>query len=146
LQHTELNPLRPTLSERQNSHRLTLRGIGNEGDRAERREEAEAKATSLRDEKLVEAAGGSGQVLWLHEENRTPRQELTVENVGRLEREEKNVTTRGGLKPISTGDSMLANEGEESSNEAEIRRSGERPRIGRRFQDSERTITGPKSA
>jgi hypothetical protein len=106
LQHTELNPSRPTLSERQNSHRLTLPGIENEGDRAERREEAEAKATSLRDEKLVEAAGGSGEVLLLHEENRTPSQELTVENVGRLEREEKFLTTRGGLKPISTGDSV----------------------------------------
>ncbi len=49
---------RPTMSERQNSERLTLPGTENEGERAGKREEAEEKATALRDEKLVIAAGG----------------------------------------------------------------------------------------
>ncbi|CAG8952830.1 hypothetical protein HYFRA_00007543, partial [Hymenoscyphus fraxineus] len=48
---------RPSMSERQNSHRLRLPGTESEADRAEMREEAERKATALRDEKLVEAAG-----------------------------------------------------------------------------------------
>lgn len=131
---------RPSMNERQNSHRLTLPGTESEGDRAEQREDAEEKATALRDDKLIEAAGISGDRLVPHVEERTSAQKLTVENVGRLEREAKHRdrTPRSEFKkrtPSPTGDSTGAEQGTE-------RESRERPRYERRIVDSERTIRG----
>jgi CheY-like chemotaxis protein len=124
----KIHTSRPTMSERQNSHRLTLPGMESEGDRAERREEAEEKATALRDEKLVEAASVHGERLVPpHGEERVQEQKLTVENVGRLERE---VEDRAGLR----GSRVEGKEGREES------RSRERPRM--EWMDSERTVTG----
>ena len=57
----EMKLSRPTMSERQNSQRLTLPGTESEGHREERRSEAEDMALYLCDEKLVEAAGGLGR-------------------------------------------------------------------------------------
>jgi len=138
-----LQDSRPTMSERQNSHRLTLPGTESEGDRAERREEAEEKATALRDEKLVEAAGGSGERVPQFEE-RSSSQKLTIENVGKLDREVKGRSPRSGIRKRST--SLTGNDSErdvQSPDPENIKRekSGERPRLGRRVMDSERTIT-----
>ena len=136
-----LQPLRPTMSERQNSHHLTLPGTESEGDRVERREEAEEKATALRDDKLVEAAGVHGERLVPHEE-RDPGQKLTVENVGKLEREANSGRNlRSELKRKNSslaGDSNAAELVVEERVERE--RSKERPRVERRWRDSERTI------
>jgi DNA-binding response OmpR family regulator len=79
---------RPSLVERQNSQRLTLPGTETEGDRTERRKEAEEKAIALRDDKLVEAAEVPGEGLVPHAISaRDPGQRLTVENVEKLDRE-----------------------------------------------------------
>jgi CheY-like chemotaxis protein len=143
-----LQDSRPTMTERQNSHRLTLPGTESEGDRVERREEAEEKATALRDEKLVEAAGASGDRLLTHvEERRTNTPKLTMENVGRLEREIKSRSpkTEFELKKRSsslTGDSVGVEPGTDPETRDRDKKGGERPRLGRRVWDSERTITG----
>ncbi|CZR55238.1 uncharacterized protein PAC_05125 [Phialocephala subalpina] len=147
---------RPTMSERQNSHTLTLPGTESEGDRVERREHAEEKATALRDEKLVEAAAGhSGKRLAPPaNEKRDRGQKLTVENVGKLDREVgysgKTKSKKEGRTPRSelvrnlsvevnvlSGGSGDRKEGSEKSE-----KSGERPKLERRFMDSERTVTG----
>ncbi|TVY81195.1 Two-component system protein A [Lachnellula suecica] len=132
-----LNPLqepRPSMTERQNSHRLTLPGTETEGDRAEQRSEAEEKATSLRDDKLVEAAGVSGERLVPHLE-RTDAQKLTVENVGKLDNQVKPRTPRPEFKKKNrSGDSL--------STEVDQEKGSERPKFSRRVRDSERTITG----
>jgi len=140
---SELSAPRPTMSDRQNSHHLTLPGTESEGDRAERREVAEEKALALRDEKLVEAAGGAGEGLSpLSDDRRNSGQRLTVENVGKLEREAKEgLGVRAGSKIISTADSMGV-EGSAAEERDQLRRSSERPRVERRWQDSERTVTG----
>ena len=142
---SNLQPLRPTLSERQNSHRLTLPGTESEGDRAERREEAEAKATALRDEKLVEAAGISGDGLIRHGEKMAPGQKLTVENVGKLEREVTGRSPRSEFKRRNlspAGGSSIGAEHGTPERTRERDKSGERPKVERRWRDSERTITG----
>ncbi|EDO03824.1 hypothetical protein SS1G_06305 [Sclerotinia sclerotiorum 1980 UF-70] len=100
---------RPTKSERHNSQRLTLPQPESEGERAVRREVFEEKAKELRDEKLVGAGGDEHGALSLHDTrgnghvhahregmgidagqagDEAIRQKLTVENVGRLERQE----------------------------------------------------------
>ncbi|OWP04389.1 hypothetical protein B2J93_7932 [Marssonina coronariae] len=85
---TSLRTERPTVSERQNSRQLTLPGTESEGDRAGKREEAEEKATALRDEKLAIAAAGPGELPILSPALESRQgQELTVENVGKLEQE-----------------------------------------------------------
>ncbi|KAK6612702.1 histidine kinase hhk6p [Botrytis cinerea] len=57
---------RPTQSERNNSHRLTLPQPEDEGERAARREGFEEKAKELRDEKLVSAAGDEHGDIHIH--------------------------------------------------------------------------------
>ncbi|KAJ8066151.1 hypothetical protein OCU04_005242 [Sclerotinia nivalis] len=100
---------RPTKSERHNSQRLTLPQPESEGERAVRREVFEEKAKELRDEKLVGAGGDEHGALSLHDTrghghvhahregmeigagqagDEAKRQKLTVENIGRLERQE----------------------------------------------------------
>jgi hypothetical protein len=155
---------RPTIGERQNSHRLRLPGPESEADRAERREEAAEKATSLRDDKLVEAGGLTGERL--HHENIKPAQRLTIENVGKLDKEAKkrnprmDLLTRKDGKVVEAGDSnsSLAAEAEEDEGENDAagdekrkRVSGSgsgsadsgklRPPIHRRWKDSDRTVT-----
>jgi signal transduction histidine kinase/CheY-like chemotaxis protein len=160
-------PGRPSMSERQNSHRLTLPRAESEAERVNRREKAEEKATALRDEKLVEAAGiaphhGSNGVPLVHvDEVRPPGQALTVENVGRLEmevnKERRSSRTEfkkkrivkddetGGEKEEDTGspippesEGLLTPNGNANCGE----RVRERPRMARRLMDSERTVTG----
>lgn len=139
---------RPTMSERQNSHTLTLPGTETEGDRAERREEAEEKATALRDEKLVEAASGhpGERVAPPTIQAEEPSQKLTVENVGKLDVGFKGKSkTKGGRS--SRSNQMRRNlsvEGNALSGEAGDARatSNERPKLERRAMDSERTLTG----
>ncbi|KAG9245730.1 hsp90-like protein [Calycina marina] len=76
---------RPTLKERQNSHRLVLPGLETESDRVQKRSEAEEKAVSLRDDKLIDMAGGPHDGYIPHNSVRDDTQQrLTVENVGRL--------------------------------------------------------------
>jgi hypothetical protein len=139
----KLQPPRPTMSERQDSHHLTLPGMESESDRAERREEAEEKATALRDDKLVEAAGVPSERLVPYEE-RNPGQKLTVENVGRLEREAnsgRNIRSEFKRKNLSLAANSSAVE-LEAVERAEREKSNERPRVERRWRDSERTVTG----
>jgi hypothetical protein len=138
----DLQPLRPTMSERQNSHRLNLPGTESEGDREERREEAEEKATALRDDKLVEAAGVHGERLFPHDE-RTLVPQLTVENVEKLERQAssgRNLRSEFKRKNLSLiGNSNSAELVTEERKERE--KSNERPKVERRWRHSERTIT-----
>jgi CheY-like chemotaxis protein len=138
---------RPSMADRQNSQRLTLPDIESEGDRAERRKEAEEKAISLRDDKLVEAAGIRGEGLVPHGENiRAPGQKLTIENMGKLEEEAKATgrSPRSELKKrnlSAAGDSTGA---EQSTPEREDdwKNSVERPKLDGKWRDSERTVTG----
>lgn len=141
----EILSSRPTMSERQNSHRLRLPGTESEGDRAEMREEAEEKATALRDEKLVEAAGVTGGIPASMDGAVSPGQRLTEENVGRLESEvlartPRSETRLNGGTGIAGGD---RDEGVMSSDEGQSRESSQRPGMtSRRWMDSERTVRG----
>jgi len=119
---------RPTLSERQNPHRLTLPGTESEGERAEWREEAEEKATALRDEKLVDAASTHGERLVPPHGDERAGQRLTVENVGKLDRE------------VERGGGMRSPRPLEEKGRREQDRSAERPKMA--WMDSERTVTG----
>ena len=59
-----------------------------------------------------------------------------------MEREAKEgLGVRAGLKMISTADSMGV-EGSVAEEQDQSRKSSERPRVERRWQDSERTVTG----
>lgn len=155
---------RPSIQERQNSHRLTLPGIETEGDRAERREHAEEKASILRDEKLVELAtatkhgerpGGLGPLpLTPSEEKSEPSLQLTAENIGKLDQE------TGGLdgpmiaphpkirlpRGDTWGSTAAENGTEEGSGTPQKKRNAslERPKLNseRRYRDSEQTIKG----
>ncbi|TVY43914.1 Two-component system protein A [Lachnellula occidentalis] len=133
---------KPTMLERQNSHRLTLPGIESEGDRLGRREKAEEKATALRDEKLVHA-GGVSDALHTHvEEQRSSNQKLTVENMGKLDREARSRSPTPEVKKRRkslTGDSAGAETGTDSGRGDE-ENSGERPRLGRNVRDSDGTV------
>lgn len=164
---------RPNINKRQNSHSLTLPGPESEADRVERREEAEEKATALRDEKLVGAALGTGtgsadRVHTLahghghgHEHEQNGGQALTEENVGKLEREgsvkgeNKNPRERTRRNKSLGADSLAAvadekDDGDEDSDEesgpfGSVENSNlgaHRPRVERRWRDSERTVTG----
>ena len=140
-----LQPSRPTVSERQNSHCLTLPGTESEGERVERREEAEEKATALRDEKLVDAAGVSGDRLLSHvEEQRPNAPKLTVENVGRLEREVRSKSPRTDFELRKRSSSLMGDSepGTDPGTRDRDIKAGERPRLERRVRDSQRTITG----
>lgn len=135
-----LEPPRPTLSERQNSHQLTLPGTESEGDRAQNREMAEEKAVALRDEKLVGAAGPGDVHTSKSDERSRSSQQLTVENIGRLEREVTGTKHRKReLRRGSTDDSNRVDGGADSDREP--RAGKERPQISRRWQDSGRTVT-----
>lgn len=148
---SQLQNLRPSMKERQNSHRLTLPGTESEGERANRREEAEEKAIALRDDKLVEAAGvQTGERLpLLQSEGPTSAQKLTIENVGKLEREVGHVTKDSGMltrtefkKNLSlAGESTGAELGDEEDSKSKGS-APKRPKVRRRWVDSERTITG----
>lgn len=129
--NTQLQAPRPTLSERNNSHHLTLPGTESEGDREHRREVAEEKAVALRDEKLVKAAGpGDGHHSKSDDSHPDPSQKLTIENIGKLEREATSKDKKRVVRRESTGESTNVQTG-----------IGERPSIPRRWQDSERTVT-----
>lgn len=154
-----LQPERPTMSERQNSHQLTLPGPESEGDRAGKREKAEEKATALRDEKLVIAAAGPGEIVNLAPSSLGSDdgsfQALTEENVGKLEQEvgrpqrpeykkrkvSMAVTADStGQEPGSAQRSPESDKSKKSEKESR-RSSKERPALGRRWRDSERTVT-----
>ncbi|EHK98113.1 putative Two-component system protein A [Glarea lozoyensis 74030] len=145
--------------ERQNSHRLRLPGPESEADRAERREEAEEKATSLRDDKLVEAGGLTGEKV--HHDDLVPSQKLTIENIGKLDNEAKKRNPRmdkmkDNDKSNEAGDgnsSLDAEDGDDDgvTSSDEVKRKGKngngnsgkglRPPISRRWKDSDRTVT-----
>ena len=143
---------RPSLVERQNSQRLTLPGTESEGDRAERRKVAEEKATALRDDKLVEAAGISGEGLVPHKEKRDPGQRLTVENMGKLEREanwsgkRSEFRTRMGSTGSGAGDSLGVEMGTpERDGERVGKGERERPKLEDRWRNSDITVKGKGS-
>jgi hypothetical protein len=157
--HEYPNPqTRPSL-ERQISHHLTLPGPESEADRVARRSQAEEMATRLRDDKLIVAAGGSDEGLVPHESG-PPGQQLTMENVGRLERAEQErgapeprmkngVPVRGSMRNVSVeverGSRLpsMATETAEGETQLQTKRSPSRPKYDRRWRDSERTVTGP---
>lgn len=140
---------RPLL-QRQASHHLTLPVAETEGERVVRRSLAEEKATSLRDDKLIVAAGGSEEGLVPHAES-TPGHKLTVENVGRLEQEAERKskgeiasgTTNGTGSPSSVDATGLPS-AVQSRRGSVIRdtESPSRPKY-ERWRESERTVTGP---
>ena len=148
---------RPSMADRQNSHKLTLPYVESEADRLEQREHAEEKASSLRDVKLVGMAGKTGERLILHgEDELEPSHRLTFENMDKLAQEvkgqdDRNEETKLGLSRKDTRDSVGAESrtdmnisslgGYAPSNGTE-KKSSERPRMDDRFRDSERTITG----
>jgi len=148
---------RPAMSDRQSSHHLNLPGTESESDRAERREELEEKATALRDDKLVEIAGGGTPGDRIPHEDRELGQRLTVENVGKLEREVNNSEQqrrKGKRKEKSSGASDVRAGGRTEGNDSmDVSPAGSmesdsgsgamsRPKVGRRWKDSQRTITG----
>jgi hypothetical protein len=109
------------------------------------REEAEEKATALRDEKLVDAASTHGERLVPLGEGRSAGQQLTVENMGKLEREADNRTPRSDFQQrkqrrLSTG--LEVNAGQETDGSDRGEMSMERPKMERRWVDSEKTVTG----
>jgi len=130
-----------------------------------RREQAEERALALRAKKLVDAAGPPTRTTQLPT---PPAHELTFENVGRLERESSVVSAAAGeAEPEpeaeeGTTSPTGAERGEEEEDEDEDgyinSQSGsgsenpgrqenekkERPRLERRTQDSEMTITGAR--
>ncbi|KAB8304182.1 hypothetical protein EYC80_003601 [Monilinia laxa] len=122
--HLPLEVPRPAKNDRHHSNHLTLPQPEDEGERAVRREVFEEKAKELRDEKLVGAASdehGLGVVhghghgdrkseVMAREEGQTRPQKLTVENMGRLERQEheemevaKKLELGGSLGSIQEG-------------------------------------------
>jgi len=122
---------RPTMAERQNSHRLTLPGIESEGDRLQKRSEAEEKALSLRDDKLVEVAGGPREAFLPHDKVRAEsQQQLTVENVGKLQLETRNLPKRD--------DSLDAEVGTDSD-AGHVPQQSERPKVTRQWR-SDKTV------
>lgn len=145
---------RPTLKERQASHRLTLPGAESESDRLQRREHAEEKATSLRDDKLVNLADPTtpGELHHPHHEDSEPSHRLTMENIGRLDREAEAEAV--GAQPrirlhrdktwTSTGAEPGTGQNSNVTTPSKRERSSERPKLDaeRRNRDSERTITG----
>jgi len=135
---------RPTMSECQDSHRLVLPGTESEADRVERREEAEEKATALRDDKLVEAAGVMGERPNIQEHG-SASQKLTEENVGKLDREANARGPRSEFKGRNlspAGDSMGAERGTDERTTPSREETGERPKMERRWRESEKTVTG----
>lgn len=141
---------RPLL-KRQSSHHMPLPIAENEGDRVVRRSLAEEKATSLRNDKLIDAAGGKDEGLVPHvQEKEEPGQQLTVENVGKLEREAEGGSRNGDSDDNGSVSSVeVAGMGSErQSRKFSVSKDGyespSRPKIGRRWRDSERTVTGPK--
>ncbi|KAI9744407.1 MAG: hypothetical protein M1818_001936 [Claussenomyces sp. TS43310] len=147
---------RPSLMTRTNSHHLTLPGPESEGDRAARRSAAEEKATSLRDEKLIVAAGGGSHERSVPHRPESHGQRLTMENVERLEQEEADAKgfelRRSGAAGDTLGDdddddddaSLRASGGGSSlrlNDEAQSSNDGRRPRV-RRWRESEITVKG----
>lgn len=134
----------------------------NEGERAMRREEAEDKAVSLRDDKLIVAAGGVRDGFVPQITERTG-QALTVENIGKLEREDRSgrkgksydatvamdrsesgsmdVGGRSATPVTRTADQASQLMANSASGEREDRGPA-RPVVGRRWHDSEKTVTG----
>ncbi len=149
-QRQERKSMRPTMRGRQNSRALTLPGVESEGDRAERREELEEMATALRDDKLVEAAGPPAVKL-VHD-GRDKGQKLTIENVGKLEREvsssQKSLSPRKQESCVGSAESvgeMTKDEGSSDTFGSEPDGEDVRPQVERRWRDSERTIRGPEA-
>lgn len=154
--------VRPPMVQRQSSHRsahLNLPGTETEGDREHMREDAEEKATALRDDKLMDVAGGgAGAKHDMSNRNRSRDlhiEKLTVENVERLdeeageasrmwdERDEDDTprTTDLDQDLSPTSRSPAERWSEEDNEEDASNQSSERPAIRRRWQDSEMTVT-----
>lgn len=126
---------RPTLSEHQqkeDQQKAPPRAVNSgpvgetEAERAGRRERQEEQAMALRNDKLVEAAGGAGDGLMPHAVRgpvRSHGQKLTVENIGRLEQQEERRR------------SSFEGEGSETS-------EGRRRPGGLQWRDSEVTVKG----
>jgi len=121
------------LAEHQNSRHMTLPSPESEADRAERRETFEEKATALRDDKLVEAAGGLGAGLVPHEA-RSEGHKLTIENVGKLERE----SVRMNSSSHTSLDSIVRDKSEEDS---DVKKRGT-GRPATKWRDSDATVRG----
>lgn len=148
---------RPPLSARTNSHHLTLPGTESEGDRVARRNAAEEKATSLRDDKLIVAAGGSDEGA-IPQIRGSGGQQLTEANVSRLEStglrsprlkrvdtDDDSIRAVGAATP-DLGTPLKGNDGHDmlgtSSGKGKGAALGPKPErpVFHRFQDSERTI------
>lgn len=131
---------RPTMSERQNSRQLVLPGTESEADREELRLIAQEKALFLRDDKMVEAAGGQSDGLLSQldrEDTVPPGQRLTIENVGRLQQEhDGELSGWGGMQKQTVTESGKTEPGGVAKGS-----KGERPKRQRRWHDSQRTVT-----
>lgn len=150
-------PTRPPLSSRTNSHHLTLPGTETEGDRVARRNATEEKAMSLRDDKLIVAAGGSDEGI-IPQIRGSVGEKLTEANISKLEQEGggkegygirsprvvRTDTDEDSMRAVgletSTRDRQSSIDDKLLSPESSKRKKGERPRVDRRWQDSERTI------
>lgn len=145
---------RPKLTTRTNSHTLNLPGIESEGDRAVLRSQAEEKAVALRDDKLIVAAGGLDGGAIPHLPENKEGQKLTVANMEIHERggdglgkswsgKQKNLS----VATSSSGELNLDGQGEAADSprsmtvEDEQGGTPKRPKVGRRWRDSEQTIT-----
>jgi len=132
----QLEPPNTILAEHRSSRHMTLPPPESEADRAERRETLEEKATALRDDKLVEAAGGLGAGLVPHEVRREGHK-LTIENVGKLERQSEHMSSSSH----SSFDSIVRDKSEEDLDIQ--KREAERP--APKWRNSEMTVRGRDS-
>lgn len=140
--------IRPSLLARTPSHHLTLPGTESEGDRIASRNAAEEKATSLRDDKLIVAAGGSDEGA-IPQVRQMPGQALTEANVEKLEQQADATTParksrlayadtdRDSIQAVGPDTPSRDNFGPDS---LESEGTPQRPKIGRRWQDSGLTI------
>lgn len=147
---------RPPLTTRTNSHHLHLPGTESEGDRAARRNAAEEKATSLRDNKLIVAAGGTveGAIPQIRSEQGGAK--LTEANVEKLGREggQGSVTSarlsridtdNDSTKAVGVGTPLKERPDHTLLSPLDIQGSPVRPQVGRRWKDSETTIRPDES-
>ncbi|KAH8813195.1 hypothetical protein F5884DRAFT_328162 [Xylogone sp. PMI_703] len=146
------------MSRNPSSRDLNLPGVENEGDREHMREDAEARATALRDDKLFDAAGGSVGIRRNMSE-RSDNEKLHLEKLTTANVEKLDSDSKGGERSrswdLSTDENIdgdartsMAEGGDVSprSKSSGERGSGsqspERPSVRRRWKDSEMTVTG----
>ncbi|RFU28371.1 hypothetical protein B7463_g7981, partial [Scytalidium lignicola] len=149
------------LPDHRSSHQLNLPGTENEGDREQMREDAEEKATALRDDRLMNVAGAGTStrrdITQMSDDTELHIEKLTIENVEKLDAVsmgEKSrrwdVSTDGNDDDDDNATSIVEENlsprskypyHREGKDDEDSNHGSERPSFRRRWRDSERTIT-----